>query len=116
MYKKLAIGLSILLSKTAHAGLQQRSSTLGDISGTLLDTTGVLGGVMDAVCIVVGIALLAGAVSQYQIHKTNPKLVPLVNPITYAVLSILVFAIPTVGYISNLSESEWGPSEDIVAP
>lgn len=70
---------------------------LGDMANNLLVGGNILTKLMWAVCIVVGIALIAAAFTQFQIHRRNPKLVPLTTPVLYLILGIIAIAIPFVG-------------------
>lgn len=106
----------LFCSDVAFAGLNQTSSTLGELSDGIGDTASIFGNLMNATCIIVGIALIASAVTQYQIHKASPKMVPLTTPIIYMVLSLCILAIPATSVILNVSESEYGPSDYIIAP
>lgn len=70
---------------------------LGDMAQSLLVGGGILTKLMWAVCIVVGIILIAAAFTQFQIHRRNPKLVPLTTPVLYLILGIIAIAIPFIG-------------------
>lgn len=72
---------------------------LSEIVQTILAGGTILSKLMWAVCIVVGIALIAAAFTQFQIHRRNPKLVPLATPVLYLILGIISIAIPFVGQI-----------------
>lgn len=74
---------------------------LSDVVSTLLVGGGVLSKLMWAVCIVVGVALIAAAFTQFQIHRRNPKLVPLATPILYLILGILAIAVPFIGQVKG---------------
>ena len=74
---------------------------LSEVVNTLMIGGGILSKLMWAVCIVVGIALMAAAFTQFQIHRRNPKLVPLANPVLYLILDIIAIAIPFVGQIKG---------------
>jgi hypothetical protein len=94
---------------------------LGDMAKTLLVGGGILTKLMWAVCIVVGIALIAAAFTQFQIHRRNPKLVPLTTPVLYLILGIVAIAIPFVGQVEGfLSKGHPGirnaPAKPIVPP
>ena len=54
----------------------------------------------------VGIGLFMAAFTQYQIHRTNPKLVPLPVPVTYFLLAIVAIAIPFAERIMNVDNPE----------
>ncbi|MBT4963313.1 MAG: hypothetical protein HOI53_04935 [Francisellaceae bacterium] len=100
----------------AYAGLSQTSTSLSAVTDSVGYSAGILGNLLNATCIIMGVALIASAVTQYQIHKNSPKLVPLTTPIVYVVLSLCVLAIPATSVILNINESEYGPSEYIIAP
>lgn len=57
----------------------------------------ILTKLMWAVCIVVGLALLAASFTQFQIHRRNPKIVPLATPVLYLILGIMAIALPFIG-------------------
>jgi hypothetical protein len=56
---------------------------------------------MWASCIIVGVSFFCAAIAQYQIHRSNPKLVPLTTTVTYLILGIIAIAIPFVEKIFN---------------
>lgn len=78
---------------------------LSQISRTLLTGGTVLSKLMWAVCIVVGIALIAAAFTQFQIHRRNPKLVPLATPVLYLILGIAAIALPFLGQAKGFLSS-----------
>lgn len=116
LFFRLFTILLLFSSDYAFAGLNQTSSSLGELSDGLGTTAGFLGSLMNATCIIVGVALIASAVTQYQVHKASPKMVPLTTPVVYMILSLCVLSIPATSVIMNISESEYGPSDYIVAP
>lgn len=90
---------------------------LADVIGTLLVGGDVLSKLMWAVCIVVGVALIAAAFTQFQIHRRNPKLVPLTTPVLYLILGICAIALPFVGQIKGfLSEGQQGVKGEPAPP
>lgn len=92
-----SIMLTLLYSGCAAA----EGVALGDMANTLLVGGGILTKLMWAVCIIVGIALIAAAFTQFQIHRRNPKLVPLTTPVLYLILGIVAIAIPFVGQVEG---------------
>ena len=72
----------------------QGYASLGDMAGNIYGDTSIIMRVMWSACIIVGVALFLTAFTQYQIHRRNPKLVPLTTAITYLILGIIAFAIP----------------------
>ena len=75
--------------------------SLGDAAHILTSGGDVLSKVMWAACIIVGIALIAAGFTQFQIHRRNPKLVPLTTPIMYLILGIGAIAIPFIDRITD---------------
>ncbi len=75
--------------------------SLGAMANTLLVGGGILTKLMWAACIVVGIALIAAAFTQFQIHRRNPKLVPLTTPVLYLILGIIAIAIPFINQVDG---------------
>lgn len=92
MRQKLFILLALYGELALAIG--EQSTSLGSVAGNLSDSADILAKVMWAACVIVGIALLVTAFTQFQAHRENPKLVPLLNPIIYLVLSIVSIAIP----------------------
>lgn len=92
-----SIMLALLYSGCAAA----EGVALGDMANTLLVGGGILTKLMWAVCIIVGIALIAAAFTQFQIHRRNPKLVPLTTPVLYLILGIVAIAIPFAGQVEG---------------
>ena len=98
----------VLCSGAAFA----KDISIGGIANTLFDGADILAKLMWAACILVGIALFLTAFTQFQIHRDNPKLVPLTTPITYIILALIAICIPfgskitgfLDGYINKDSE------------
>ncbi len=67
---------------------------LAEFSGVLTQGGGFLQKMLWAAAIVVGILLIAAAFTQFQIHRRNPKLVPLTTPVMYLILGIVAIALP----------------------
>lgn len=93
--KSLSGGGALLLALTSQSAFADGAS-LAHISKNLLVGGHILTKLMWAACIVVGIALIAAAFTQFQIHRRNPKLVPLTTPVLYLILGIVAIAIPFV--------------------
>ncbi len=85
----------ILILAVSFAGTAA-AVNLADVSSVLITGGSALSKVMWAACIVVGIALIAAAFVQFQIHRRNPKLVPLTTPVMYLILGICSIAIPFI--------------------
>jgi hypothetical protein len=82
------------------------SLSIGDIAETISSGAGMMTKLMWGACIVVGIVLLAAAVSQYQIHRANPKIAPLGVPVTYLILALLALSIPFLHYITGIKKPD----------
>ena len=91
--------LVLLLSLTPSFAMADVS--LGDAAGILTSLGDVLSKVMWAACIIVGVALIAAGFTQFQIHRRNPKLVPLATPVLYLILGICAIAIPFIDRITD---------------
>jgi hypothetical protein len=83
----------------------QNGTALSEVVETLLVGGSILSKLMWAVCIVVGVALIAAAFTQFQIHRRNPKLVPLATPVLYLILGICAIAVPFVGQMKGFMAS-----------
>ncbi len=81
----------------ASGTLVAEGRPLSDIVSTVLIGGDILTKLMWAICIVMGIALIAASFTQFQIHRRNPKIVPLATPVMYLILGILAIAIPFLG-------------------
>lgn len=93
-----------ILSDIALA--KNSSTTLSNIAGKLSFGAGIMAHIMWAACIIVGIILIAAAFSQYQIHRYNPKFVPLGIPITYLLLGLIALTIPFLEYLSGIEKDD----------
>lgn len=103
------IGSGVVLTLLYSGCACAEGVALGDMAKTLLVGGGILTKLMWAVCIVVGIALIAAAFTQFQIHRRNPKLVPLTTPVLYMILGIIAIAIPFFSQVEGfLSEGHPG--------
>ncbi|MES2213020.1 MAG: hypothetical protein V4490_07805 [Pseudomonadota bacterium] len=56
----------------------------------------------------VGFALFVGAISQFQLHRINPKLTPLMTPIFLLFLALAALFLP---YISTMFGNSWSAEE-----
>lgn len=84
--------------------------SMGGVAGNIHGSASILIRVMWAACIIVGIALIVAAIAQYQIHRRNPKLVPLTNPVMYLILALIALAIPFAQQIFDF-EDPYDPVE-----
>lgn len=115
LYRFFALVCSSLFTGTVLAASD--GVPLSDVVGTMLVGGDVLSKLMWAVCIVVGVALIAAAFTQFQIHRRNPKLVPLTTPVLYLILGICAIALPFIGQIKGfLSEGQQGVKGEPAAP
>ena len=71
---------------------------IGDIGAVLIGNATIVSYVLSFACLIVGIVLIFTAVGQFNIHRQNPKLVPLINPTAYFVLGLIMLAVPFVDY------------------
>jgi hypothetical protein len=88
---------------------------LDNAVNTIMIGGDVLAKVMWAACIIVGIALIAAAFTQFQIHRRNPKLVPLTTPIMYLILGVASIAIPFLDRVTDFLNPTAKPPR-IIAP
>ena len=79
--------------------------SLAEISGTLTIGADIIVKMMWAACIITGIVLIAASFTQFQIHRYNPKLVPLTTPILYLILGVIAIAIPFAGRIFDAQDA-----------
>lgn len=86
---------------TAEGGIP-----LKDVSSTLLVGGNILTKLVWAACIVVGVMLIAAAFTQFQIHRRNPKLVPLTTPVMYLLLGIAAIALPFIKQVSTFIDGK----------
>ncbi len=93
MYKRLYL-TPIFFSASA---IYAEAPPLSELVSTALAGGDILTKLIWGVCVVVGIALLAAAFTQFQIHRRNPKIVPLATPVLYLILGIIAIAIPFLG-------------------
>lgn len=115
---KSILSIGLLLSSNVFAA--EGGASLAAISRNLLVGGDILTKLMWAACIVVGIALIAAAFTQFQIHRRNPKLVPLTTPVLYLILGIVAIAIPFLpqlkGFLSEGQPSIRGTTANVPQP
>ena len=108
--KKLALFLTATSILCLISNLLFADSSIGMISGSLHEKAGLIAKILWAACIIVGIILFFTAFTQFQIHRSNPKLVPLTVPITYLLLAVGAIIIPFAERIADaihdISEEE----------
>ncbi len=96
---------AILIVTPATVFASQSGVPLGEVAKTLLVGGDALAKLMWAACIIVGVALIAAAFTQFQIHRRNPKLVPLTTPVLYLILGVVAIAIPFVDTMKGFMDS-----------
>jgi hypothetical protein len=89
----LAFSMLLLISSGALA-YESGSTTLGSMADNLHSGATIVAKLLWAACVIVGIAFMIAAFTQYQVHRVNPKLVPLTTPITYVLLALVALTIP----------------------
>ena len=67
-----------------------------DVMSVFIGGGSILSKIIWAACIIVGVGMIAAAFTQFQIHRRNPKLVPLTTPVMYLILGICAIAIPFI--------------------
>ena len=82
------------------------SVSLGEIAGNVHGSASILARFMWAACIIIGIILAFTAFTQFQTHRKNPKLVPLINPAVYLLLSLLTIGIPFADRIFGYQDAD----------
>lgn len=103
---KTRLSFALLLTMPALARASEGGMTLAEVSQTLLVGGDALAKLMWAACIVVGIALIAAAFTQFQIHRRNPKLVPLTTPVMYLILGVVSISIPFIDTMKGFMGGE----------
>lgn len=87
-------------------GFNVYADGLGGVANNLFDGASILSKLLSASCVIVGILLTVTAFTQYKIHRQNPKLVPLGNPVTYFLLGLTILAVPFAGKLLKTDTSE----------
>jgi|GEM_PF-6393145 len=86
--------IKLLVTLTVFCSMAVAASSMGSVSNNLLFGANLLVKLMWAACVITGIALIAAAFTQFQIHRYNPKLVPLMTPVLYLVFGVSAVALP----------------------
>lgn len=95
----------LLASGLTFASLDESSTDVGYVAGNLHTGFSFAAKLLWAACIIVGIMLFMMSFTQFQIHRQNPKLVPLGQPITYFMLAIATLAIPFAEHIMGVDDA-----------
>ena len=90
--------------------------SMGGVVGNIHSGATIIARLMWAACIIVGIALSITALTQFQAHRRNPKLVPLTTPAVYLILALLTLAIPFAERIFGFKDSDEGNDQTIEMP
>jgi hypothetical protein len=109
MNRKLIIFTGCCILSIYMTSVGARS--LGDISSTLTFGADIVAKLMWAACIITGIVLIAASFTQFQIHRYNPKLVPLTTPVLYLILGVVAIGIPFASRIFDAQDSYMGSQE-----
>jgi hypothetical protein len=72
---------------------------IGDAAKILTEHTSILSKLLLAACFVLSGVLIFTGISQYKIHRHNPKLVPLINPCVYFFLGLLLLVVPFTDHL-----------------
>lgn len=91
-----ALMMSALIISTAYA-----STDLGFAAGNMHSVTSMIGGIMEVIMYVAGVAVFVSATMKYRLHRQNPQQVHISTPITELVLSIILILIPIVTRYGN---------------
>ena len=86
--------LKLLLISSLIPSLAYAQKDLSHITGVLSGGASVLGDLMLFAAFVIGIALALFSIIQFKMHLQNPKFIPLINPIFYLVLGLILILLP----------------------
>jgi hypothetical protein len=100
--------LTLVLINPGIALAGRDAISWGGIAGNIHGGASILVRFMWAACIIVGLALFFSAAAQFQIHRRNPKLVPLTTVAMYLILALITIAIPFVENIFSFEDSYEG--------
>ena len=109
----IVINMNVAYASVSTEYYEEPETGLGKVALSLTSTTDVLVKLMWAACILVGVGLLITAITQYQIHRSNPKLVPLATPITYLFLAIAAIVLPFAGNLSGFIDGYTGSGSGV---
>ena len=93
------LSLITLTLVSANTAIASGDLGIGEIAKTLTSGASGLSKFLMAACVVASIVLLFTAISQYKIHRSNPKMVPLVNPFIYFCLGLLLLMVPFMDHL-----------------
>ena len=79
-------------------------ASIKNISDGLMGPVGFLTDMMHYASYVIGAMMIIGAIMQYRIHLQNPKLTPLLTPITMVLIGTLLLLVP---YLANIFGNSW---------
>lgn len=88
---KYIIACGILLP-----GLAWAEQDFATIAETLTGGVNIIAVLLTAACVIIGIILIGTALGQYQIHRQNAKLVPLINPLLCLFLGMVLVILPII--------------------
>lgn len=77
---------------------------LGDVANTLINGSEILTKLVLLSTLLIGAGFVIFAISMYQQHRTNPKMVPLDRPVLYFILGIGLCCIPFLGNFFDKTE------------
>lgn len=102
--KLIIVSLTGILSVVAYA----QGDGIGLVADSLLGPLSMLREVMNAASILTGIYLLASAFMRYLRHRKNPQESPLGTVIFWAVLGVVLIAIPLTYHYSTMFAKSTG--------
>lgn len=79
-----------------------KDSGLLNIASNLSSIIDVLVLFVWGICIIVAIVLFVGGILQFNMHRNNPKMVPLTVPAMYFILSLCVAALPFIEKLTGV--------------
>ena len=101
--KRYLFGIGVFLS----AGIAL-SIDLGDVADGVYQPVKFVTVLMRYACYAVGFALCMGAISQFRLHRINPKLTPLLTPVFLLILGLAALFFP---YLSTMFGNSWSAED-----
>lgn len=69
----------------------------GQVTGNVMSLAHNVSSIASSVCMILGVALLCGALVQYKQHRRNKLQTPISKPIVLAILGVVLVLIPILG-------------------
>jgi len=83
------------------------AATISEVANNLIFTASIVTNILHAAALMIGIGFIIYAFVTFNVHRMNPKMMPLDRPVIYLVLGLVLLTIP---FLDQLLRHDTGES------